>query len=308
MKQKLRIGTRRSALAMVQTEMIRKMILSFHPDLEIEIIEIVTHGDRVLDRPLTQIGMTGAFTKEIEHALYNNEIDLAVHSAKDLPAETPVGLCIAAVPAREDIRDVLISTSGKVLRELPEAAVIATSSPRRKAQLLSLRPDLKIIDIRGNVDTRLRKLNENYADGIVLAAAGLKRLDLYAHATETLDPELFMPAVGQGALAVEARSDDTPTKLLLLPVNNEFAAASLTLERRMLAVMQAGCHAPVSAWSRQTDNAIRTTGRVFSPDGEVCIEASVAGLLSDSSALGASLGEALLAAGAESILREIKEN
>lgn len=307
MNQKLRIGTRRSKLAMVQTNLIRDMLLSCHPEIEIEIIVIVTQGDRVQDRPLAQVGTIGAFTKEIEHALYANEIDLAVHSAKDLPAQTPPGLLIAAVPPREDVRDVLISRSGQKLAELAEGAVIATSSPRRKAQLLAMRPDLQIIDIRGNVDTRLRKLSEGAADAIVLAAAGLKRLDLYAHATEILDPELFMPAVGQGALAVETRADDTATNDLLQPLNDEFARASLTLERRMLAVMQAGCQAPVSAMSTQTEAGIRTCGRVFSADGEICIEACVEGLLAQSHALGTALAEALLAAGAKRILQDIKE-
>ena len=246
----LRIGTRGSRLALAQAEIVRGQLLDIQPDLRLELTEIATKGDLIQDRPLAEIGGNGLFATQIEVALRDGEVDLAVHSAKDLPSTIAPDLALAAFLPRADARDVLISASGKGLSELPGGARIGTSSPRRAVQIGALRPDLQIRDIRGNVDTRLRKLREGGYDAIVLAAAGLARLGLLDQVTEWLDTTMILPAVGQGALAVEVRAGDGEMLRLASMLNDTDTSVAVLAERAFLARMGASCKLPVAAFGR----------------------------------------------------------
>ena len=244
MHNSLVIGTRGSQLALWQAEFIKHQLERHFPTLEVSLKTIKTTGDAIQNRSLVGLGK-GIFTKEIENALLAGDIDLAVHSLKDLPTALPEGLCIAAIPAREDPRDVLITDTGSPLEDLPEGAKIGTTSPRRKAQLLYIRPDLQIVNVRGNIDTRLRKLHETDLDGIILAAAGIKRLLEPKIITQFFDTEQMVPAVGQGALAIEVREGDDRTEKLLMPLNDASATAEITAERAVLERLGGGCQVPI---------------------------------------------------------------
>ncbi|MFQ5651191.1 MAG: hydroxymethylbilane synthase [bacterium] len=252
----LRIGTRRSALAKAQTRWVVGELTRIHPQIRIEIVEVVTTGDKILDSPLSRIPGKGVFVKEIEEKLLAREIDLAVHSMKDLPTEFPDGLKIAATPARVDPRDVFISKLGKDLTDMPEGARIGTSSLRRKAQLLRLRPDLQVVDIRGNIDTRLKKVETEAYDGTILAAAGLIRMGWQDRIQEFLSCEVMIPAVGQGALGIEARAEDVQTLHLVAPLDDEVTAKCVAAERVFLQGMGGGCQTPMAAFCRQRDGKI----------------------------------------------------
>jgi hydroxymethylbilane synthase len=295
------IGTRGSKLALAQTNMIRDALLAAHPGLNIAVERITTRGDVILDRPLSAIGDKGLFVTEIEDALRARRIDLAVHSAKDLPSELPPDMAIAAFPRRADPRDALVSRGGLRLADLPAGARLGTSSLRRACQLRHLRPDLRVEDLRGNVDTRLRKLREGLYDAIVLAAAGLERLGLSGEVSEYLDPADMLPAVGQGILAIEIRDDDSATAALLAPLDDPAARVAATAERAFLARIGGGCQVPVAAWARLENDSLALDGLIGARDGRL-VRAELAGPASDPAALGARLAERLLGEGGRELL------
>lgn len=305
LKRTIVVGSRQSRLAMVQTHWVIEQLKGLGLPYQFEIKPIVTKGDQIVDRMLSKVGGKGLFVKEIEQALLAGEIDCAVHSAKDMPGELPPGLMLACLPEREDPRDCLISNGGNSLQELPQGAVVGTSSLRRTAQLLKLRPDLKIKWIRGNIDTRLRKLKEEGYDAIILAAAGLKRLGYTEQISQYLETETFLPAVGQGALAIECRSDDDELKELLSQINHEPTARCVTAERVFLQEMGGSCHVPVACFGSGRADELQLTGLIASPDGKRILKASLTGR--DPHQLGRLLADQLKAQGGDQILAEVKK-
>lgn len=266
------MGTRKSHLAVTQTNWVRTQLLQYHPSLSIELEKIVTKGDKVLDVTLSKVGGKGLFVKEIEQALLDNHIDLAVHSLKDMPAQLPEGLVIGCIPIREDVRDCLLSRNGWTLEELPTGSVIGTSSLRRQAQILAVRPDLIVKSIRGNLDTRIAKLRDGQFDAIVLAVSGLKRLNLCDEISEYLSIATMLPAVGQGALAIECRKDDREVLSLLQPIHDEATAIAVTAERAFLQAIEGSCHLPVAGYGIKNEDKVHLTGLVASPTGKPVIK------------------------------------
>ena len=291
----LRIGTRGSPLALVQARQVRERLAAAHgltPErIELEIIR--TTGDMIRDRPLSEVGGKGLFTKEIEEALLAGAIDLAVHSAKDMPTVLPAGLAIVATLPREDPRDVFISRKSRTLRELPQGAGVGTASLRRQALVKRLRPDLEVVNFRGNVETRLRKLDEGAVDATLLALAGLKRLELADAATAILSIDEFLPAVGQGIIALEARADDARTRALLAPINHATAATALTCERAFLAVLDGSCRTPIAGHATVRAGRLPFRGLIAKPDGSQVFECERQGATADAVALGADAGREL---------------
>jgi hydroxymethylbilane synthase len=288
----LRIGTRGSPLALAQTALVRGRLAIAH-DLapeRIEVRTIRTTGDTVRDRPLSELGGKGLFTKEIEEALAAGDVDLAVHSAKDMPTLLPAGLIIAAVLPREDPRDVFISRKVNSLRELPAAAVVGTASLRRQALVKRLRPDLEVVPFRGNVETRLRKLDAGEVDATLLALAGLKRLGLADAATATLAADEFIPAVGQGIIAIEAREQDAATRNLLAAINDADSMMALVAERAFLAVLDGSCRTPIAGHAVIANGRVHFRGLIARPDGSACFDVEREGAASDAAALGADAG------------------
>ena len=298
---KLTFATRPSALARWQTGHVIRLLQKVWPDLECSEHIITTTGDHVLDRPLPELGGKGLFTNELENALLSGEVDAAVHSLKDLPVEDTPGIVIAAIPARESAFDVLVSADEKTLADLPEAASVGTCSLRRTAQLLARRPDLTILPLRGNVDTRLRKVMDGEYDAIVLAYAGIARLGLQAHITETFPLNVMLPAPGQGALAVQCRADDTETLKLLAAIHDPLTAASVNAERAFLAGLGGGCSLPVGAFAQKNNGQIILTGAVISADGKQAIRLSAVD--EDPQALGERLAQLVLERGAADLLK-----
>ena len=308
------IGTRGSSLAIWQAEWIQARLHEIAPAITVTLQRIKTSGDKILDVPLAKIGGKGLFVKEIEEALLRGEIDLAVHSMKDVPTMLPDALEILCIPAREDARDALISRKGRegqvgqaglTLNQLPTGTRIGTSSLRRQSQLLHHRPDLKIEMLRGNVETRLRKLNQGDYDAIVLAAAGLRRMGWDGEVTEYLSLDVSLPAIGQGALAIEGRRDDEFVRALLSELDDPTTHTAVTAERALLDRLQGGCQVPIAAHATIERGRLSLTGLVASPDGATLIRDAVAGSASDARALGIRLAEQLLAAGADVILRDL---
>lgn len=299
----LRIGTRGSALALWQAHHVRDLLRALTPTLAIELVEIETVGDQVLNVPLTQLGGDGAFTKAIQQALLNRRVDVAVHSLKDLPTFVVEGLMLAAVPKRGPTGDAFVSKKHRAFAELPTGAIVATSSLRRKAQLLNRRPDLKLIDIRGNVETRLRKLVEQDLDATLLAQAGLMRLGLAAQITEILDPAWMLPAVGQGALGLECRSDDAGTRALLDRLNDMPTRWEVLAERAMLRGLGGGCQVPIGAVTTIENTVLTLRGVVLPPDGSQRVEAVIAGSMAEAEVLGQRLADQLRQRGAAELLR-----
>jgi len=281
LKKVLRVGTRRSALARVQTQAVINQLLQIQPQLQIQIIEIVTTGDKILDTALSRMSGKGVFVKEIEDKLLDGEIDIAVHSMKDLPTEFPAGLKIGAITERVDPRDVFVTRFNKHLEEMPAGAKIGTSSLRRKSQLLALRPDFQVIDIRGNIDTRLRKAESAEYDGIVLAAAGLTRMGWQERIQQYLNFDLMIPAVGQGAVGVEIREDDHTTEALLDPLNHKLTEIAVTAERKFLATMGGGCQTPMGGFCEITNNEIIFRVFVADEDGSNFHKEKTTGKLED---------------------------
>ncbi len=301
---KLLFATRASALALWQTRWVMQALQTVHPGLICEELILTTQGDRQLDRPLPEIGGKGLFTGELEAALLDGHVQAAVHSLKDLPVEDTPGLTIGAIPKRGDARDVLVSAHGFTLRTLPPGARVATSSLRRSAQLLSRRPDLGIESLRGNVDTRLRKALEGRYDAILLAGAGLIRLGLEGHVTEWLEPDVMLPAPGQGALAVQCRGDDRSTLNLLAALEDGEARRSVAAERQFLRGLGGGCSLPVAAHATVAD-VLHLDGLVASPDGRRVVRVSGDG--ADPFELGGRLARQALAQGADEILDKLPE-
>jgi len=302
---KLTIGTRRSPLAMTQARLVAGLLTAAHPGVQIELRPITTKGDRILDVPLAQVGGKGLFVKEIEEALLQNRADLAVHSMKDVPAELPEGLTIIAVPAREDPRDVLVCRRASGLNDLPEGARVGTSSLRRAAQLLHLRPDLKVVGLRGNLETRLTKLGEQDLDAVVLAAAGIRRQGLAERITEFLDPSGFLPAVGQGALGIETRGEDERTNELVRVLDDPSTRVAVTAERAFLRRLEGGCQVPLACLARLDDGRLGVDGLIAGLDGTPYLRDQRTGPSAQAAALGAALAEELLSRGGAEILQAI---
>jgi hydroxymethylbilane synthase len=291
----LRLGTRGSPLALAQARMVRQALATAHGfDPEQIATEVIrTSGDRIQDRPLADVGGKGLFTKEIEEALAAGAIDLAVHSSKDMPTVLPPGLVLSAFMEREDPRDVFISRKAKSIADLPRGATVGTASPRRQAMVKRRRPDLTIVPLRGNVETRLRKLDEGVADATLLALAGLKRLGLADAATAVLDVNEFLPAVGQGAIGIETRADDARTRELLAAINHADTFSALAAERAFLAVLDGSCRTPIGGHATISGGRLRLRGMVVKPDGSEAFEATREGDVRDAERLGADAGAEL---------------
>jgi hydroxymethylbilane synthase len=296
----LTIGSRGSQLALWQARWVQSRLEALAEPCRIEIIH--TTGDKITSVALSKVGTKGLFTKEIEEALLAGSIDLAVHSLKDMPTELPRGLTLAAIPEREDPRDALV---GRMLAELGPQARVGTSSLRRAAQLRAVRPDLEIENIRGNVDTRLRKLDEGQYDAIVLASAGLRRLGWESRVAELLDPEVMCPAAGQGALAVETRDDNGTAQRITKALDHPETRTAVTAERAVLASLGGGCQVPIGAYATVDGARLHIRAIIVSPDGSQVIRKQSCGLLEEAAALGRSLGEELLAEGGRQILESV---
>jgi hydroxymethylbilane synthase len=292
----LLIGTRGSPLALWQASHVRGLLLAEHAlaGEAIELAAITTSGDTIQDRPLRDFGGKGLFTKEIDEALLDRRIDLAVHSMKDLPTELPPRLAIGAILRRGDVRDALVSREGQTLASLPPGAVLGTSSLRRQAQVRRLRPDLTVIDFRGNVETRLKKLDQGRADATLLALAGLERLGLAGHVTEILSPEAMLPAVAQGAIGIVARVDDTETLGLLQPLNDKRTALAITCERAFLKVLDGSCKTPIAGLAELKSDGLHFRGLILKPDGSEWHETALSGKIGDAETIGIEAGQDLL--------------
>jgi hydroxymethylbilane synthase len=301
----LRIGTRGSQLALYQANWVREKMLQMHPDLKVTLLTIKTTGDKMQDAPLAKIGGKGLFVKEIEEALIQKRIDLAVHSIKDVPTELPKELHLSAVTSREDPRDVFISRSGNGLRDLPQGAKIGTSSLRRQAQLLHFRGDLELIPVRGNLDTRLKKLEKMNLDGIILALAGVRRLGFESRITEILPTEISLPAIGQGALGIETRKEDREVEERIHFLNDPPSAIAVSAERAFLKKLEGGCQVPIAAYARMVDPILRIDGLVGTTDGKRVVIHRLEGSPDQAEPLGTELAEILLRKGAKEILEEV---
>lgn len=299
------LGTRGSQLALCQSQWFQSQVQKVAPEVRVTLKTIQTSGDKIVDVPLAKIGGKGLFVKEIEDALLSGDIDFAVHSMKDVPAQLPAGLDILCIPPREDARDAFISRTGCSFEALPVGATIGTASLRRQAQLLQARPDLTITMLRGNLDTRLRKLKEGRFDAIILAAAGLHRLAWAQTITEYLPPVLSLPAIGQGALGIEGRADDEFVHSILSRLNHQQTQTTVTAERAFLQRLEGGCQVPIAAHATLSDAGLVLDGLVASVDGKTILRDQIEGTNQQAHALGVQLAERLLARGADKILREI---
>ena len=306
MEKIIKIGTRGSQLALYQAKRVKATLESVFPGLQVELEIIKTKGDKILDVALSKIGDKGLFTKEIENALLDKSVDLAVHSLKDLPTALPEGLKLGAVLERGEFRDALVSKNGKKLADLRAGDVVATSSLRRQAGLMKLNNQLIIKDIRGNVNSRLQKMEDGYCDAMIMAAAGLQRLGLEKYITEIIDPELIVPAVSQGAIAIEVRIDDPEIELLIDKINHAETWEAITAERAFLAHLQGGCQVPLGCYSKVENDILTMSGFVASVDGKQYISETISGELAKGAEMGVLLGEKMLAKGAFAILNEIK--
>lgn len=304
-KKKLTIGTRSSKLALWQANYIADCIRKQYPDVEVSLLHIMTTGDKILDVPLAKIGGKGLFTKELENAMLAKEIDLAVHSLKDMPTQLPEGLLLAAITERVDPGDALISPQYGTIDNLPHGAKVGTSSLRRKAQLLKYRPDLIIRDLRGNLDTRLKKMETEKLDAIILAVAGLKRLGWQDLITQVLPTEICLPAVGQGALALEARSNDLEVRAMLEFLNHQETSVAAEAERAYLAEVEGGCQIPIGVYAYVEEETLILEAAILSVDGKRQIRRTVSGQPSEGIKLGRALAQEMLDAGGREILEEL---
>jgi hydroxymethylbilane synthase len=301
----IRIATRKSPLALWQAEFVRAQLQRHHPGLRVELITFTTRGDKILDTPLAKIGGKGLFVKELEVAMLEGAADIAVHSMKDVPMEFPEGLELATICEREDPRDAFVSTQYAALAELPYGARVGTSSLRRQCQLRELRPDLQILTLRGNVNTRLAKLDANEFDAIILATAGLVRLDFSARISERIDTHTSLPAAGQGAVGIEIRSADTRVKQLLQPLHHEATALCVRAERALNKRLHGGCQVPIAAFAQLNEKEMVLRGLVGAPDGSRVLRAEQRGTSTDPEALGIAVAEQLLQQGAGAILDQV---
>ena len=302
---KIVIGSRGSQLALWQANWVKSELERLHSNVDINIRVITTSGDKIQDVPLAKIGGKGLFVKEIEEALLVKEIDLAVHSMKDVPMELPAELVVSVITKRESPLDALISKNGETLANLPQGATIGTSSLRRSSQLLKYRVDFEIHPLRGNVDTRLRKVKEDNYDAIILASAGLNRLGWASHITEEISDEVLLPAMGQGALGIETRLDDAKTYDLVSALNHEQTNYAVTAERSLVGRLDGGCQVPIGAYAKIVDNLITLKGLVASLDGEIIYRSENVGPVDDAINIGQELGSKLLKMGANEILEKL---
>lgn len=301
---KIVVGSRRSNLALTQSKWVIEQLKKVsNGKYEFELKEIVTKGDKILDVTLSKVGGKGLFVKEIETAMYNKEIDFAVHSMKDMPAVMPEGLIIGSIPVREDSRDAFISKNGLTLEQLPPGAIVGTSSLRRSSQILAARPDLKVNWIRGNIETRMRKLKEENFDAIILAAAGMKRVGWdESIVTEYLEPEVCVPAVGQGALAIECREDDVELLELIQKINDDYTEKTVQAERTFLHLLNGGCQVPIGGYATLEDNEITLTALVGSKDGDIILKEKITG--NHPEEVGKEAADRLIARGAKQLIEE----
>lgn len=303
---KIVVGTRKSNLALTQTNWVIEQLKKAGVENEFDVKKIVTKGDKILNVTLSKVGGKGLFVKEIEQAMYDKEIDFAVHSMKDMPSQMPDGLIISTIPEREDHRDAYIAKDHVALKDLPEGSIVGTSSLRRKAQIMAERPDIEIKWIRGNIETRLRKLNEEDYDAIILAVSGLKRVGLSEELiTEYLEPSICVPAAGQGALAIESREDDQDLRELLDVINNDYTTRTVTAERTFLHLLEGGCQIPIGGYAYLENDEIILTALVGTPDGKTILKETVRG--TDPHAVGKEAAEKLISQGAKDIVENVKE-
>lgn len=304
-KQSIRIATRKSQLALWQAEHVATRLRAHHPGLQVELVTMTTQGDRVLDSPLAKIGGKGLFVKELEQSLLRGEADIAVHSMKDVPVELPEGLYIAVILEREDPCDAFVSARFTRLEELPQGVRVGTSSLRRRCQLAEMRPDLDIIDLRGNVNTRLAKLDAGEYEAIILASAGLKRLDMETRITEAIPAQVMLPAIGQGAIGIECRREDRRVQDLVAPLDDERTHIRVNAERALNARLHGGCQVPIAGYAEIDHGVIVLRGLVGRPDGTEVVHGVISGRPQDAEEMGIVLAEDLLSRGADDILREV---
>jgi len=301
----LRIATRQSPLALWQANYVKNKLEAFHPQLRVELVPMVTRGDVLLDTPLAKVGGKGLFVKELEIALLEGRADLAVHSLKDVPIAFPEGLGLVTICERDDPRDAFVSNHYATLDALPEGSIVGTSSLRRQCQIAEYRPDLVIRSLRGNLGTRLGKLDSGDYDAIILAVAGLNRLEMQSRIRYALPPEVSLPAVGQGAVGVECRLDDTRTRELLAPLNHAETAIRVSAERAMNIRLDGGCQVPIGSYAELHEGELWLRALVGAPDGSIMIRGERRGNPEDAIAMGQSLADELLAKGADAILAEV---
>lgn len=304
----LRIATRKSPLAMWQAEFVKAALEAVHPDLDVKLIPFVTKGDIILDTPLAKVGGKGLFVKELENAMLSDEADIAVHSMKDVPMEFPEGLGLSTICEREDPRDAFVSNHYQRIEDLPAGAVVGTSSLRRQCQLRASRPDLIVKDLRGNVNTRLAKMDAGEYDAIILAAAGLLRLEMPERIASYISPEQSLPAVGQGAVGIECRLDDSETIALLAPLDHAATRIRVLAERAVNNTLEGGCQVPIGSYAELDGDKIYLRALVGSPDGSTMLHREIRGASQDAEKLGVELAQALLDAGAKSILEAVYQN
>ena len=301
----VRIATRKSALALWQAEFVKAELELFHADVRVELVPMSTQGDIILDTPLAKIGGKGLFVKELEQAMLDGRADIAVHSMKDVPVEFPQGLALHTICEREDPRDAFVSNNFANLSELPQGAIVGTSSLRRQCQIKALRPDLDIRDLRGNVNTRLGKLDDGQYDAIILAAAGLIRLEMESRIADYIEPEVSLPANGQGAVGIECRIDDEVTKALLAPLEHTQTRIRVNAERSMNRYLEGGCQVPIGAYALVDGEQVHLRGLVGAVDGSEILRDEVTGHVNDAEKIGIELAKKLLAQGADKILAEV---
>ncbi|MGB1201075.1 MAG: hydroxymethylbilane synthase [Cognaticolwellia aestuarii] len=304
-QQTVRIATRKSALALWQAEYVKAQLEHFHPGINVELVPMTTKGDIILDTPLAKVGGKGLFVKELEVAMLENRADIAVHSMKDVPVEFPEGLGLEIICPREDPRDAFVSNTINSLAELPQGAIVGTSSLRRQCQIKAMRPDLDIRDLRGNVNTRLKKLDNGEYDAIILAAAGLIRLEMPERIREYIAAEVMLPANGQGAVGIECRTDDATIKALLAPLACEETRIRVIAERAMNRALEGGCQVPIGSYAVLNGQELHLRGLVGAVDGSEILTGEVHGKLTEAEQLGNQLAEDLLAKGADKILRQV---
>lgn len=302
---KIRIATRKSPLALWQANFVKQNLLLAHKDLKVELIPMVTQGDIILDSPLSKIGGKGLFVKQLEQAILNNEADIAVHSIKDIPAQFPEGLMLATICQRDEVRDAFVANKYTSLNDLPEGAIVGTSSLRRQCQLRSHFPHLIIKDLRGNVGTRLNKLDEEQYDAIILASVGLKRLSLEHRITQYMDTDLILPAVGQGAIGIESRTDDKQILDIISVLDDKKSRACIQAERAMNNALQGGCQVPIAGYCSLNNDQLMLQGLVGRVDGSKIIKQQITGCINEAESLGEELAQQLLNQGADLILTEL---
>ena len=302
---KIRIATRKSPLALWQANFVKQNLLLAHKNLKVELIPMVTQGDIILDSPLSKIGGKGLFVKQLEQAILNNEADIAVHSIKDIPAQFPEGLMLATICQRDEVRDAFVANKYASLNDLPEGAIVGTSSLRRQCQLRSHYPHLIIKDLRGNVGTRLNKLDDGQYDAIILASVGLKRLSLEHRITQYIGTDLMLPAVGQGAIGIESRTDDKQILDIISVLDDKKSRVCIQAERAMNNALQGGCQVPIAGYCRLNNDELTLQGLVGRVDGSKIIKQQITGFINEAESLGEKLAKQLLNQGADLILTEL---